>query len=129
MLLELECNAVIEETGCGCDGQVVTWMSGCTGFPAGYSPEPLAHGGSCDGSIVDAGVPIVPVFPEEDAGAVDAGEDGCAILDEADAGVKCGQPCSFPGLSCYPGGPGDPIGVGCQSVEDGGAPIWFCSEG
>jgi hypothetical protein len=60
----------------------------------------------------------------------DGGEsDACPTL-PPDAGIQCGKPCAFPGyFSPCPPDLGDPIGVSCMAVVDGGVPIWLCSEG
>jgi len=60
----------------------------------------------------------------------DGGEgDACPVL-PADAAVQCGKACSFPGyFSPCPSDPGNPLGVSCRAIVDGGGPIWFCSEG
>jgi hypothetical protein len=65
----------------------------------------------------------------EDAGSDDGGENGCALLKAADADVQCGKPCDFPGVSCSPGGPGDPLGWACEAGPDGGTAVWMCSGG
>jgi hypothetical protein len=82
-----------------------------------------AHDGD-SGTGADAAIPDHP-----DASVPDAGSDACPVL-PPDASVQCGKPCAFPGyFSPCPPDLGNPIGVSCRAIVDGGGPIWFCSEG
>jgi hypothetical protein len=127
-LVELGCNALTLEVGCGCGGVDVSWTGGCSGLPDGYAPEPLAHAGSCEQPggppvEVDAGPPVTfdaapPVTFDaglpitEDAAAppvtVDAGDPTpCSPDNECPAGEFCGYSdfgsCGAP-PQCFPFG-------------------------
>jgi hypothetical protein len=107
-------------------GQIASWLvllsGGCGGTIAVH-----ADSGSqaADGSArADVGSD-----DRRESGAPDTSDDACRVL-PPDAGIHCGQPCAFPGYAApCPPDPGNPIGISCEPDEDGGSPIWICSEG
>jgi hypothetical protein len=100
------CQVAYTIEGCGCDGQTVTWAGGCTSYPDGYGPYPLAHAGACVGVTpvpieVDAGEPDAddPVPVDLDAslpstidadGPLPPEPSGCATAQDCPEGEQCG---------------------------------------
>jgi hypothetical protein len=85
---------------------------------------------ACGGQTIasdDAGTDDATRTHGDAASETGEGEDGgCEV---PYPGVQCGKPCTIPGYSCSPGGPGDPIGWGCRIEPGASGPTWFCSEG
>jgi hypothetical protein len=104
--------------------------------PGRIAPSKLAIMGvaavvACGGQTIasnDAGAGDETPTHQDAAPETGDGEDsGCGKVPYP--GVECGKPCTIPGYSCSPGGPGDPIGWGCRVEPGASGPTWFCSEG
>jgi len=103
--LALACNAVEEVTGCGCNGQNVTWSSGCVGLPSGWAPIGLAHAGACEAPVpptpVDASGPT-PIVTECQTGSDCGAGSVCLNTDplQTPSGTCVANPCGSETLSC-----------------------------
>lgn len=101
------------QPGCACNGQTINVA--CTGLPSGYATAPLAHTGSCDTPIVDAGAPYacgnatctigqeLCYIPANDpsGGTCMPLYDGCASCPCAQAQFQCVSSCKQTGPEIY----------------------------
>ena len=93
--VDLPCGAVQEITGCGCNGQNVTWSSGCSGLPSGWAPAGLAHAGACEGGPT-------PISPQCTTGSDCGAGEICLNTDplQVPSGNCVANPCGSEPLSC-----------------------------
>jgi hypothetical protein len=93
------CNDIPQTaTGCGCNGQDVTWTWGCgaEGQPPGYAPEGLAHAGPC----ADATAPAACTSNADCPDGEECGYEislGCAATARCVPGVDFGM-CNCVGI-------------------------------
>jgi hypothetical protein len=117
----------------GASPLLLSWGVACGGVTASSGSDSgsdaVASQHDAGTRLTDSGTSADVGIAHEDVSVPDAGSDACPAL-PPDADIQCGKPCAFPGyFSPCPPDPGNPIGISCTAEEDGGGPVWICSEG